>query len=210
MVQTKNETKTEFAWNWICQQESFSVQEVIKGVEINKQQMYRVINAWLSGGYIRLISPKAQRRQRIYQVVDPTISPPLGSGVRPLDAEGLTVKRRYNKCRSKRKTVQQKLWNTMKISRRFTLTDLMITANTNRNTAWHYTNQVVLTGYVRLVVRVNSRQSVQDKFGLTNIYQLIRDTGRFSPMKRENGCWDQNQQRLYPFQFEEGEHGHVA
>ncbi len=136
--------------------------------------------------------------------------PHLGSGVRPLDAEGLTVKRRYNKCRSKRKTVQQKLWNTMKISRRFTLTDLMITANTNRNTAWHYTNQLVLAGYVRLAVRVNPRLSVQDKYGLTNIYQLIRDTGRFSPMKRENGCWDQNQQRLYPFQFEEGEHGHVA
>lgn len=210
MVQIKNETKTELAWNWICQRESFSAQEVINGVEINKQQMYRVINAWLSAGYIRVVSPPAQKRQRIYQVVDAAILPPLGSGVRPLDTEGRAIKRRYNKCRSKRKTVQQKLWNTMKISRRFTLADLMITANTNRNTAWHYTNQLVQAGYVRLAVRVNAKQSVQDKYGLTNIYQLIRDTGRFSPMRRENGCWDQNQQRLYPFLVEEDEHGHVA
>lgn len=210
MVQTKNETKTELAWNWMCQRESFSVQEVINGVEINKQQIYRVINAWLYGGYIRLVSPKSQRRQRIYQVVDPAILPPLGSGSRPVNAEGVTIKRRYSKRHSKRKTVQQKLWNTMKISRRFTLADLMITANTNRNTAWHYTNQLVLAGYVRLVVRVHSRQSVQDKYGLTNIYQLVRDTGRFSPMRRDNGCWDQNQQRLYPFLVEEDEHGYVA
>lgn len=41
-------------------------------------------------------------------------------------------------------------------------------------------------------------------------YQLLRDTGRFAPIVRQNGCWDQNQQRLYPFLVEEEKHGHVA
>ncbi|MFL9603184.1 hypothetical protein [Aeromonas dhakensis] len=210
MVDMSGKSKTEIAWLWMCEQPQFSIKEVIDGVGINKQQIYRTVSAWVDNGFLKLITPIAKKRERIYQVADTSVSPRLGSGVRQADSKGNERKRTYKKRRNRKKTVQQKIWNTMKISRRFTLADLMITANTNRNTAWHYTNELVRAGYVRLVVHVNPKMSVQDKYGLANIYQLIRDTGRFAPIRRDNGCWDQNQQRLYPFLVEEGEHGNVA
>ncbi|XLU05043.1 hypothetical protein Aeroheme_02173 [Aeromonas sp. DSM 116730] len=98
----------------------------------------------------------------------------------------------------------------MKISGRFTLADLMLTANVSQRQAWHFTNCLVKAGYVNVLYKVDKFLPVRARTGLTGRFQLVRDTGRHSPICRANGCWDQNQKQLYPFLMEGDKHGHVA
>lgn len=92
----------------------------------------------------------------------------------------------------------------MKISRMFTLTELAMTSNSTSNHAGVYAKALAKAGYVKVQAKAMPHRGEVAK------YQLLRDTGRFAPIIRKNGCWDQNQQRLYPFLVEEEKHGHVA
>lgn len=146
--------------------------------------------------------------QRVLLIKLLTLYHLLGRSIRVFRA--LTSGQKRPKCRNKRKTNQQKMWNTMKISRFFTLTDLMLTAETGQKQAWFYTDRLVKAGYVKVLFKVDSLLPVPARHGLTGRYQLVRDTGRYAPLCRDHGCWDQNQQQLYPFQREEETHGNVA
>ncbi|HEB4980873.1 TPA: hypothetical protein R0E67_004479 [Aeromonas dhakensis] len=79
-----------------------------------------------------------------------------------------------------------------------------MTSNSTSNHAAIYTKALTKAGYVKVLAKA------MPHLGEVAKYRLLRDTGRHAPIVRRNGCWDQNQQRLYPFLVEEGEHGNVA
>lgn len=203
MVDINAKPKTEAAWQWMCQQGTFDLAELVKQTPLNHGAAYEVLKRWICWGHVRCVREKTRGssisfRGSHYQVVDAQVPPNFGSGNR------VTTERR--KGRFKGKTRQQKMWNTMKISRHFTPVDLSITTGASIKSAARYIRSLMRAGYISQIDRGSNRLLVERS------YLLIRDTGRLPPMIRANpeGCWDQNQQRLYPFLVEEGTHGNVA
>ncbi|WP_368166047.1 hypothetical protein [Aeromonas sp. R9-1] len=194
MVGKKYNSNAQVAWYWMCQQETFDLLELAAASPLKLGNLYLVIRRWLASGHLRCIyyQPYGRRgsfRRSRFQVVDPERVPQFGSGDRKTKSR--------KKRRIYRKTVQQKMWNAMKISRFFTLADLSMLSGVDDSRACGFTNFLLRAGYVRLAEGIDGFKVKGDQ----RRYQLIRDTGRYAPMvrARQGGCWDQNEQLFYPF-----------
>lgn len=201
MVDINDKSKTEEAWLWMCKQDSFDMSELLAATDVKQANLYALMRRWLASGHLSCVVEGALRQREVfgsnrYQVSDVNSPPKFGTN------QGIRTSRKKRK--SRRKTSQQKMWNTMKISRVFTLAELAMTSNSTSNHAGVYAKALAKAGYVKVQARAMPHRGEVAK------YQLLRDTGRFAPIVRKNGCWDQNQQRLYPFLVEEEKHGHVA
>ncbi|MFM5797830.1 hypothetical protein ACET6E_03515 [Aeromonas caviae] len=175
--------------------------EFLAATEVKPANSYALMRRWLASGHLHCVVEGALRQREVfgsnrYQVSDVNAPPKFGTN------QGIRTSRKKRK--SRRKTSQQKMWNTMKISRVFTLAELAMTSNSTSNHAGVYAKALAKAGYVKVQARAMPHRGEVAK------YQLLRDTGRFAPIVRKNGCWDQNQQWLYPFLVEEEKHGHVA
>ncbi|AUZ80878.1 hypothetical protein D3C76_502390 [compost metagenome] len=201
MVDINDKSKTEEAWLWMCKQDSFDMSELLAATDVKQANLYALMRRWLASGHLSCVVEGPLRQREVfgcnrYQVSDVNEPPKFGTN------QGTCISRKKRK--SRRKTSQQKMWNTMKISRVFTLTELAMTSNSTSNHAGVYAKALAKAGYVKVQAKAMPHRGEVAK------YQLLRDTGRFAPIVRQNGCWDQNQQRLYPFLVEEEKHGHVA
>ena len=201
MVDMSGKSKTEEAWLWMCKQDSFDMSELLAATDVKQANLYALMRRWLASGHLSCVVEGPLRQREVfgcnrYQVSDVNEPPKFGTN------QGTCISRKKRK--SRRKTSQQKMWNTMKISRVFTLTELAMTSNSTSNHAGVYAKALAKAGYVKVQAKAMPHRGEVAK------YQLLRDTGRFAPIVRQNGCWDQNQQRLYPFLVEEEKHGHVA
>ena len=103
------------------------------------------------------------------------------------------VSKRFNK------TNRQKLWNNMKISRKFTISELLSTISVGESTARNFVTYLLKTGYVVEKSRLPSKKRLSVMNGKEIEWLLIRDTGRLAPIVRKDGCWDQNEQKMYLF-----------
>ena len=205
MVDINDKSKTEEAWLWMCKQDSFDMSELLAATDVKQANLYALMRRWLASGHLSCVVEGPLRQREVfgcnrYQVSDVNEPPKFGTN------QGTCISRKKRK--SRRKTSQQKMWNTMKISRFFTLSDLAITSGVDDSGASTYTTFLVRAGYVRRMDKIERFKVKGDQ----NRYQLIRDTGRFAPMVRaaQGGCWDQNEQRFYQFDVKEVPHGHVA
>ena len=201
MVDISDKSKTEEAWLWMCKQDSFDMSELLAATDVKQANLYALMRRWLASGHLHCVVEGTLRQREVfgcnrYQVSDVNQPPKFGTNQRPYTSR--------KKRKSRRKTSQQKMWNTMKISRVFTLAELVMTSDSTSNHAGTYAKALTKAGYVKVQARAMPHRGEVAK------YQLLRDTGRFAPIVRKNGCWDQNQQRLYPFLVEEEAHGHVA
>ncbi len=201
MVDINDKSKTEEAWLWMCKQDSFDMSELLAATDVKQANLYALMRRWLASGHLSCVVEGPLRQREVfgcnrYQVSDVNEPPKFGTN------QGNCISRKKRK--SRRKTSQQKMWNTMKISRVFTLTELAMTSNSTSNHAGVYAKALAKAGYVKVQAKAMPHRGEVAK------YQLLRDTGRFAPIVRQNGCWDQNQQRLYPFLVEEEKHVHVA
>ncbi|WP_328222404.1 hypothetical protein [Aeromonas caviae] len=201
MVDINDKSKTEEAWLWMCKQDSFDMSELLAATDVKQANLYALMRRWLASGHLSCVVEGPLRQREVfgcnrYQVSDVNEPPKFGTN------QGTCISRKKRK--SRRKTSQQKMWNTMKISRVFTLTELAMTSNSTSNHAGVYAKALAKAGYVKVQAKAMPHRGEVAK------YQLLRDTGRFAPIVRQNGCWDQNQQLLYPFLVEEEKHGHVA
>ncbi|MFM4963761.1 hypothetical protein ACEUBT_08420 [Aeromonas bivalvium] len=198
-------TNTEQVWLWMCQQESFNLLELIAQAPIKQANAYQLMRRWLAYGHLQCVCEKMRGRRvsfrgSRYQVTDPDKAPQFGSGNRLRSP-------RKKRC-IRRKTMQQKMWNTMKIGRFFTLSDITMTSGVDDSSASTYVSFLIQAGYVRLVSQIEGFKVKGD----SNRYLLRRDTGRYAPMVRakQGGCWDQNEQQFYPFGVEEERDEDVA
>lgn len=114
--------------------------------------------------------------------------PRLGCGA----VEGAVTTRRF------KKKARQKLWNNIKIERKFSVTSILASIDAPKTTAYSYIRQLVRAGYVELVFD-GKKAKGRANGTAENRYLLVRDTGRLAPIGRKDGCWDQNEQKLYPY-----------
>ncbi|WP_128342251.1 hypothetical protein [Aeromonas caviae] len=194
MVEISTKTKMSLAWQWMCQQEVFDSVTLSQQVELSRNYASHLVRKWHESGH--LTQHGRQGATFYYEVSQRATTQPPGWGAEPISTR--------KKRRGKRKSRQQKMWNSMKISRTFTKLELVMTADTTARTVEGYIHALVKAGYLKMLSPAIPSKNIPTK------YLLLRDTGRFAPMRRKNGCWDQNQQRLYPYLVEEGTHGNVA
>lgn len=177
------------AWEYILAHPQFTVPELSKAIEMDLEQCRTTVNRWVKQNYLRHIgSPGVPGRPKRFAMV-PGSQPRIGKGAN----SGDLIRNQ------KTKTGRQKMWNSMKISRVFTADSLCVTANVCKKTADEFIRKLVAAGYVSAVKRVDTKQPNDEVKGLASSYRLIRDSGRMSPIVRKTGCWDQNEQTLYPF-----------
>lgn len=174
------ETKANQAWRWCCQQKQFTTPQMRDALEMSARWSHHIMRRWVKIGVIEQVG---DTYPATYRVMDMERNPATGSG-------------NYPRKRTWRKTQRQKMWNAMKISQAFTLADLVMTSDVMSCNACAYVNRLVSSGYVKITGYLprSDGQSGHDK----PRYLLIRDTGRFAPMVRRDGVWDQNEQKLYP------------
>jgi predicted ArsR family transcriptional regulator len=178
------------AWQYIKSHAQFTVPELASAIGMDLEQCRTSVNQWRKQGYIRHIGgPGVPGRPKRFARVDGSGEPRVGKG----NNEGMPLRNQRSK------TGRQKMWNSMKISRSFTASDLTLTGGICRKSADEFIRKLLDAGYLSAVHRVDTSKSNREIQGQISSYRLIRDTGRLAPMVRKQGCWDQNQQRLYPF-----------
>lgn len=97
------------------------------------------------------------------------------------------------------KSDRQMLWNNMKISRKFTVTDLLSSIDVPVRVAERFITVLHKAGYVSPFT-VRGAQVKRLNNGYEPVWVLTRDTGRLAPKGRKSGLWDQNEKKFYRFQ----------
>jgi hypothetical protein len=88
---------------------------------------------------------------------------------------------------------RDRLWQSMRVLRRFTLPDLSATAEASETNAGNYIRGLLKSKYVAIV---RPRQS--GRKGGHVIYQLQRDTGPKAPrLQRDGNTYDPNEHHVY-------------
>lgn len=76
----------------------------------------------------------------------------------------------------------QKVWQAMRVLRRFTVADLVATAEVGESLARKYVRALAQAGHL-----VNARPRVSGRPGSWELWQLLRDSGPQAPIKRTHG-----------------------
>ena len=89
----------------------------------------------------------------------------------------------------------QRVWQSMRVMRRFTTADLQTTAEAGETAVLKFTRALHLTGYLRL-----DRPVVSGRAGSRNVWVLRRDSGPLPPIRREDGSgvFDPNTRIVWP------------
>ncbi|MGL6612328.1 hypothetical protein ACSZN8_00040 [Aeromonas caviae] len=177
----------EQAWLYMKSVKTFTSAELALAVGMAMHKSYLMVSRYRARGYITQTGGSGHWIDPFSYSANQKANPRFGKGNR----SGIATKRRP---RRREKSKQQKMWNAMKIERFFTTIDLCITTDASTRHACRYVVKLERAGYLRAVYKVNIKIA-----GAISRYTLIRDTGSMSPIIRDDGVWDQNEQRLYPF-----------
>jgi hypothetical protein len=74
-----------------------------------------------------------------------------------------------------------------------------MTSNASLKSIDKYLSALERAGYVKCVNRRKNANGKYQVMGKYRVYMLLNNTGRLYPIVRKDGCWDQNEQQLYPF-----------
>lgn len=88
----------------------------------------------------------------------------------------------------------QRVWQSMRIMRRFTSADLMTTSEAGETAVQKYVRALAAAGYLRLVqARVSGRPGSRD------VWLLLRDSGPLAPIRRRDGTgvFDSNTHQVW-------------
>ncbi|HYW03586.1 MAG TPA: hypothetical protein VFA86_06540 [Gammaproteobacteria bacterium] len=89
-------------------------------------------------------------------------------------------------------SARSRIWQSMRVLRRFDVPQLMATAEASRNNVGRFVLGLRRAGVIRVV-----RQHCNGHAGDCAVYQLVRNLGPHAPRVRIDGtCWDPNGQRF--------------
>ncbi len=90
--------------------------------------------------------------------------------------------------------VRDRIWQSMRVLRRFTLPDLVATTGASRENAKKYVRGLVRAGYLRCL-----SPYARGRKGGHAVWMLARDTGPHAPRLQADGqTYDPNERRVYP------------
>ncbi|MCT6700893.1 hypothetical protein [Rheinheimera sp. 4Y26] len=184
--------KHELAWNYMKQKDCFLVSEVANAVDMDIELCRKSIKRLEEKGCVQVISGiGVAGRPFVYKVI-------ASNDAKPQFGRGGTV---GNKRLRKGKTGQQLIWNSLRINRVATVSMIVAVTQVSERTVYRYLNSLEKAGYVSCRRPSRENKSNQERIGEEGAWVLRRETGPKAPiLRRSEGFWDQNEQKLYPFQ----------
>jgi len=90
----------------------------------------------------------------------------------------------------------QKVWQAMRVFRRFTTADLLMTVEVGESAVMKYCRALARAGYLQC-----ARPRTSGRAGSRDVWQLVRDSGPLAPIRRwdGNGVYDRNDGIAWPF-----------
>ncbi len=97
---------------------------------------------------------------------------------------------------------RSRLWRSMRMLRRFTVAELLVTAETSRRNCANYLAALMVAGYLR-----GSKVAEDQKHGRPRMaWCLVRDTGPHAPkVMSGRGVWDPNRKQLFAEEVDRGQ-----
>lgn len=185
--------KRQLAWEFMKQMDCFTVPEVANAVEMDLEQCRTTIKKLERQGFIKHIAGiGVPGKAKKYQVLTAANEPNLGKGCKP----GTLIKRQG-------RTGQQLIWNALRINRTVVVSSVVAVSQCSPKSVSGYLRVLHKAGYLRCK-KVDTRLPNHVIECHESIWTLIRETGPKAPLyRRGTGCWDQNEQKLYPFKSTE-------
>ena len=184
---TKRQNKREMVWAYATTHAHFTALEVANDIGMDIGHCREIIMLFLNRGYLRYLTGSGVSGDpRKYSVV-PGATPQIWLG-----GNGGIVRHRT-------KTIRQKIWNSMKISRVFTAKSVCVTSGGTEKAALTYIQKLKKAGYVEMLCQSDRARVPLYQNRQIATFRLIRDTGRKAPIARKDGCFDQNDGVFYPF-----------
>lgn len=89
----------------------------------------------------------------------------------------------------------QQAWQAMRVMRRFTSADILVTAAVGESALHKYLQLLGRTGYIRL-----AQPRVSGRPGSRHVWAMVRDTGPVAPIRRKDGTgvFDRNTCKVWP------------
>jgi hypothetical protein len=182
----------EHAWLYMKKCDIFRAVDVAKAAKMDLPHCQSMISRFKRRGYIETVCGCGTADSPfVYKIIEGS-TPRFGAGNRSLTNTN-------NRPSGRKKTKQQMMWNTIRISRCFSIEDLLMTAFVSDKHAYWYLIRLERAGYIKAVNRVNTKRANQEIMFEHTRYKLVRYTGARAPIVRPDGLWDQNEQVLYPF-----------
>ncbi|WP_283132507.1 hypothetical protein [Enterovibrio norvegicus] len=185
-----NESQRQKAWEYLLENPNIESNTLAAAIGMDKNMCRDTLRYWQERGWVEQVGGRGTTNDPMRFSTTLDAKPLWGGEAR----KGFSVKKHYKKNK------RQMLWNNMKIERKFTAHSIVSSINVALPTAYDYIRTLVKAGYIELLP--GSRRS-RRLDTMKYRYLLVRDTGRLAPIARKNGCWDQNEQKLYPFETAE-------
>lgn len=94
----------------------------------------------------------------------------------------------HHRIWNRQPVARDRIWQSMRVLRRFTQPELEATAEAGRDNVRKYVRGLVYAGYLRI-----DKPKQEGRKGGHPIYQLVRDTGPRAPRLQSDGStWDPN------------------
>lgn len=171
--------KRRLAWQFLClchaREHDFSAEQVAQAVGMNSE------NARIFLGLLN----KAGRLERVWEG-----RCALTHRYRLLDVSPLPLFQR--KQRRKQPLVHQRIWNSVRILRMFTVAEVAATARASEITTRRYLRALERSRLLRVVNREEGRV----------LYRLNLDSGIEPPQVQRSGVYVPSRQQLYPYREE--------
>lgn len=184
------EYKCERIWAYIRKCDSVTTPEVAKHTGISADLVSVNLSRFANKGFLVHVSGKGIPGDPKRYEKTPFARPVFGNKRAKLQA-----KRKFSK------SDRQMLWNNMKITRKFTVTDLLSSIDVTPQVAERFINALSRAGYLA-PFKVRGQQAKVLNNGYEAVWILVRDTGRLAPKGRRSGLWDQNEKTFYPYRSE--------
>ncbi|PMN90295.1 MarR family transcriptional regulator [Enterovibrio norvegicus] len=182
-------SQTMLIWEYLSRHPNSTAGEISDALSLNRSYCNKFVNQLMHEGFAHRVGGKGNWKSPRRFSVNPELRPNLGYDAK----KGSPATKRF------KKKARQKLWNNMKIERKFTISSILASIDVPKTTAYSYLAGLRAAAYIEMVFDGKSVKGKQN--GTTeHRYLLIRDTGRLAPIVRKDGCWDQNEQVLYSFQ----------
>ena len=90
----------------------------------------------------------------------------------------------------------QRVWQAMRVLRRFTTAELLITTDASESAIMKYSRALARAGFLHCV-----RPRFSGRAGSRDVWQLVRDTGPLAPIRRwdGSGVFDRNFGTVFAF-----------
>jgi len=177
------------AWNWIVRHSqqaerfTFTAKQLAEGTSMNIHTAKRFLQFLRDKKRVAKVRIGRGCKPTLYRLADAS----------PLEFDVPGARPGYRVRNSRHNSARQRIWNSCRILRTFTLNDLIATSKTAYVTSSAYVRWLERAGLVR---KIKHHAAQTGEFA---VFRLNLDAGARHPIVRDDGVYCPNRHILYPY-----------